>query len=59
MFACSTCDSKFKNSRSLYSQKYKYHPKSLGLTTIMHIMPWWTTTDKLGIGPKLTTIDHI
>ena len=32
-FTCSICDSEFKNSRSLYSHKYKYHPKSLGSTT--------------------------
>ena len=32
-FTCSICDSEFKNSRSLYSHKYKYHPKSLRPST--------------------------
>ena len=27
IFSCSFCNSTFKNSRSLYSHKYKYHPK--------------------------------
>ena len=28
IFACTICNSEFKNSRSLYAHKYKYHPKA-------------------------------
>ena len=31
--ACTICNSEFKNSRSLYSHKYKYHPRTLSSTT--------------------------
>ena len=27
LYDCKTCGSEFKNSRSLYAHKYKYHPK--------------------------------
>ena len=28
LYSCIICDSKFKNSRSLYAHKYKYHPQA-------------------------------
>ena len=33
IYTCSICDSEFKNSRSLYSHNYKYHPNTSKSTT--------------------------
>ena len=52
LYSCIICDSKFKNSRSLYSHKYKYHPQA-----------WRSTADsdrelknKFGIGDNESII---